>query len=152
MLFQFPRLRSSELKHKCRQAIGKPRQWQKIVCHHPRGRRLHKIDVWLKVAMVKTLREFSVVKTANTPEKIVFLPEGFTTMSKDPLMVKMVRRKTWFRLHDKLMYSDSIPGKPGLITWLAVWTSNEIQWVLTTVQTACKVSVLSKLQRSGVTL
>ena len=43
--------------------------------------------------MVKTLREFSVLKTPNTPEKIVFLPEGFTTMSKDPLMVKMVRRK-----------------------------------------------------------
>ena len=46
----------------------------------------------IKVAMVKTLREFSVVRTSNTPEKIVYLPEGFTTMSKDPLMVKVVRR------------------------------------------------------------
>ena len=48
--------------------------------------------VEIKVAMVKTLREFSVVKTQNTPEKIELLPEGFTTMSKDPLLVKMVRR------------------------------------------------------------
>ena len=55
---------------------------------------MQNIDVYFKVAMVKTLREFSVVKTSNTPEKIVFLPEGFTTMSRDPLMVKMVRRST----------------------------------------------------------
>ena len=48
--------------------------------------------VEIKVAMVKTLREFSVVRTQNTPEKIELLPEGFTTMSKDPLLVKMVRR------------------------------------------------------------
>ena len=48
--------------------------------------------VEIKVAMVKTLREFSVVRTKNTPEKIELLPEGFTTMSKDPLLVKMVRR------------------------------------------------------------
>ena len=41
-----------------------------------------------QVAAVKILRDYSVVKSAGTPENIVPKPDNFTIQSDAPLLVK----------------------------------------------------------------
>jgi cytochrome P450 len=62
--------------------------------HGPRmciGMRFALLEI--KVAIVKVLREYTVKTCTGTPTRIVTYPDGLTTSSKDPLLVKIVARK-----------------------------------------------------------
>ena len=47
----------------------------------------------MKAAAARVLRDFTVVESAGTPQKIVFDPVALLTASKEPILVKVVPRK-----------------------------------------------------------